>query len=503
MGLNYVGMAYSHNAPATVFSDFLPPVSSDFVYYATKNFTVLRFSIMWEQAQPTLGGALDNNYMQYVDNAFTYATTYGRTLLLEVFDQGRYGGKAIGSAGGPTQAQFADLWSKISARYVGNPALYAYGLMNEPHDMPVPGVTWPAAAQAAINAIRVNDAAPQIFVCGEGFASCFSWVANNPNIHTLYDPQNKIVFEGHTYFDRDSSGTHYVWDTEVAAGDQLDGGAVLDTNIGVKRVAPFIAWGALHGVKIAVGEVGWGLTSDSLNWNIAGSNMLAYCQEKGVPTFYFCGRNEDDSYAFYCGPSTNTPGTDNSQMSVLTSYAGAVPPVAMTNGVWFTDPTKTGAVVPAGVTSITIEIIGGSGDGSDNGAFGGGGGGAGAYSKRTTKAVTAGEVIPFIVGAKSAGRAAAAGDTTCDGMTAKGGVSGSFGFAGLGGVASGGDVNTNGGDGTNGSGVASGKGGDAPNGGVGGSVPSGNGASPGGGGAGGGIDGPPGLGTNGGIKFSW
>jgi endoglucanase len=61
----------------------------------------------------------------------------------------------IGSARVPYGA-FADLWSKLAAEVKDEPGVYAYGLMNEPHDME-DSTRWPRAAQAAVDAIRRVD----------------------------------------------------------------------------------------------------------------------------------------------------------------------------------------------------------------------------------------------------------------------------------------------------------------------------------------------------------
>src|SRR5690606_30079650 len=78
--------------------------------------------------------------------------------------------------------------------------------------------------------------------------------------------------------------------------------------------------------------------------------------------------------------------------------------------------------VPAGVTSITIEVIGGGGGGGTNGSGGGGGGG---YSMGTFN-VTPLDVIPVIVGA--GGQSGTAGGTTSVGafIEATGGGAGTW-----------------------------------------------------------------------------
>ena len=131
---------------------------------------------------------------------------------------------------------------------------------------------------------------------------------------------------------------------------------------------------------------------------------------------------------------------------------------------------------PAGINSITVEVVGGGGAGgstaaptSGQGASSGGGGGGG-YSFET---IDVGAVSTVAVTIGAAGAAAAAGnnvggnggDTVFTGYCTGGGGVGGTGSAssagaaiigGAGGVGSGGDINITGGDGGNGQTIASG-----------------------------------------------
>ena len=60
--------------------------------------------------------------------------------------------------------------------------------------------TWPAAAQAAVNAIRDVDMSSKIFVEGTQWSRAHYWPADNGNLH-IVDLANKLVYEAHLYFD--------------------------------------------------------------------------------------------------------------------------------------------------------------------------------------------------------------------------------------------------------------------------------------------------------------
>jgi len=171
----------------------------------------------------------------------------------------------------------------------------------------------------------------------------------------------------------------------------------------------------------------------------------------------------------------------------------------------YTDSTPAGAetfVVPAGVTSVTVEIWGGggSGGGSNNSGSGGSGGGGGGYSTKTF-AVLGGQVINYNIGlggAQTTVANGAAGTATTlshtassTAMNANGGTGGGMnsGAIGTGGTATGGTTNTSGSNGILGaaSGGNGGNGGNAPGtGGLGQTNADGSaGSIPGGGGGGG------------------
>lgn len=157
-------------------------------------------------------------------------------------------------------------------------------------------------------------------------------------------------------------------------------------------------------------------------------------------------------------------------LGLLAGAAGAVTFPFVANGSW---------TVPAGVTSITIEVWGGGGGGGGNTTTsdGGGGGGGGAYSRTANIPVTVGEVCTVTVGTGGAGGAlltlwagAAGGQTSvsCNGgasVSAAGGagglppVAGAGGVGGAGGAVGGGVISFSGGNGGRGRNSGTGRGG--------------------------------------------
>jgi hypothetical protein len=181
-------------------------------------------------------------------------------------------GAAIGTADVPVSA-FTDLWTKLATALVGNPGVAGYDLMNEPHDMPSP-TTWPAAAQAAVNAIRAVDQSTTIYVEGDDWASAANWLTDNANLH-IVDPSNKIVYEAHAYFDANGSGNY-------AESYDLQGAY---PTIGVTDIQPFLQWLKETGNKGYLGE--FGVPSNDPRWLTVLGNVIQALQAAGVPGTYW------------------------------------------------------------------------------------------------------------------------------------------------------------------------------------------------------------------------
>ncbi|MBN8233303.1 cellulase family glycosylhydrolase [Corallococcus macrosporus] len=106
--------------------------------------TVVRVPFIWERLQPVPGGALNTAYLGYLMETLEHAKTAGLGVIVDMHNYARFtsGGvqRPFGGAGAPTEAQYADAWRRISAAIRASPAaysaVYAYDLMNEPHDLP-------------------------------------------------------------------------------------------------------------------------------------------------------------------------------------------------------------------------------------------------------------------------------------------------------------------------------------------------------------------------------
>jgi len=120
----------------------------------------------------------------------------------------RWNGGIIGQ-GGPTNAQFANLWSQLAAKYASDSKVI-FGIMNEPHDLTMS--TWAVSVQAAVTAIRAAGATSQLILLpGTGYTSAAGFETNSaPALSTVKDSDgtvSKLIYDVHKYMDSDGSGT--------------------------------------------------------------------------------------------------------------------------------------------------------------------------------------------------------------------------------------------------------------------------------------------------------
>jgi aryl-phospho-beta-D-glucosidase BglC (GH1 family) len=201
-------------------------------------------------------------------------------------------------------AAFADLWTKLAGAFKGQPGIYGYDIMNEPHDMGG-GNVWPTAAQAAVNAIRAVDKNTLIIVEGDGYAGSLLWNNLNANLNII-DPSNNLMYEAHCYFDPNGYVQTY---------SQIGGYPTM----GVDAIQPFLGWLKKNNFRGYVGE--YGIPNNDAPWLLVLDLFLAAVKGAGLPGTYWAGGPWWGSYTLSCEP-TAVPmgGTDAVQMSILKKY---------------------------------------------------------------------------------------------------------------------------------------------------------------------------------------
>lgn len=288
--------------PGSYGSTYTYPTNQEVDYFVAKGMNTLRLPFRWERLQRTLGGALDTAELGYIDSFVSYATAKGAYVVLDPHNYARYYSNTIGSAS-VSQAQFADLWSRLASHYKGNSRVI-FALMNEPHDMD--STVWLNAANAAIAAIRAAGAGNLILVPGNSWTGAHSWVSsgNGSTMLGITDSGNNYAFEVHQYLDGDSSG---------------NSASCVSSSIGAERLAAFTAWLKSNGKRGFLGEFAGGNDSTCQS---AVTGMLDHLKANSTVwigwTWWAAGPWWGD-YIFTLEP-TNSFSTDRAQMSWLTPW---------------------------------------------------------------------------------------------------------------------------------------------------------------------------------------
>ncbi|MCZ2837125.1 cellulase family glycosylhydrolase [Modestobacter sp. VKM Ac-2985] len=279
--------------PGTVETDYHFNSQAFYDYIASRGHTIVRIDFLWERVQPVMGGALDATKLAELKDAVQRAANSGLLVLLDMKNYGRRwlaDDTQVVMGAGITPAQFADVWSRLATEFANQPAAAAYGLMNEPHDLPGTD-TWKTHSQAAVTAIRDTGDTRPIFVAGDAWSGVWGWQQNNGD-PWITDPANNIVYEAHMYLDSDRSGTYENGKT-YAGENQKDIDAGWSGGITQRVTADannFITWLSTHNQRGFIGEMGWPNDESTAEWNALGQLALDLLNAAGIGvTFWGTG----------------------------------------------------------------------------------------------------------------------------------------------------------------------------------------------------------------------
>lgn len=299
VGVNIAGAEFAgHELPGIEGRHYGWPTAECLDYWRAKGVRLIRLPFRWERLQPELMKEFDPGYSAGLDRSVKLMQDRNMQVILDVHNYAMYRGKVIGSEEVPREA-FADLWRRLATEFKDNPAIWGYGLMNEPSGK----CEWLKTAQAAIDAIRAVDPKTRIVVANDypGWATTravqrekdlAAWAEQHMPIPTpdaLHDPAQNLVFEVHVYFDHDASGTYRKdYASEIA---RRDGPEVrVGPNTGVDRVRPFAAWLAKHQAKGFIGEYSAPANPDTdPRWLETLGNFLAFLDDHCIPNTYWSG----------------------------------------------------------------------------------------------------------------------------------------------------------------------------------------------------------------------
>jgi endoglucanase len=307
-GINLAGGEFNpEHLPGVYGKDYIYPQASSADYYRHRGFALIRMPFLWERVQPGLQQGLNRAELDRLQQSISTVASKGLRVILSPHNFGRYpiaGAPApIGSSEVSIEA-FADFWARMTRAFVGNTAIYAFGLMNEPHDM---NGTWQAAAQAALDAIRGVDRRRRVLAPGDQWSGAWSWQMLNSNF-LLNDMAHNVVYDAHQYFDADHSGTYALSYDESRA----------DPDIGIRMVQPFVAWLHRHRVRGIITE--FGAPNDDSRWLTVVDRFLRKLDCERIPAVYWAGGPWWGDYPLSAEPRD---GHDAPIMSVLTERLGS------------------------------------------------------------------------------------------------------------------------------------------------------------------------------------
>ncbi|GAW02920.1 endoglucanase [Lentinula edodes] len=181
-------------------------------YTSTDGYNVFRLPVGWQfLTNGVLGGDLDADNLAEYDALVQTCLATGASCIIDIHNYARWNGLIIGQ-GGPTNDQFAAVWTSIATKYADEEKII-FGVMNEPHDIPDINL-WAGSVQAAVTAIRNAGATKQLILLpGNNWTSAETFVSNGsgPALLTVTNPDGSttgLIFDVHKYLDFDNSGTN-------------------------------------------------------------------------------------------------------------------------------------------------------------------------------------------------------------------------------------------------------------------------------------------------------
>ena len=280
-----------------------------------------RLPVGWQYFMNNPGDTFISSKISNYDQLVQGCLKTGALCIIDVHNYARWNSAIIGQ-GGPSNAQFANLWAQFARKYANQPKI-AFGIMNEPHDIPNIS-TWASTVQAAVTAIRNAGATKQLILLpGNDYTSAQAFVSDGSGAALLKvkNPDgttNNLVFDVHKYLDSDGSGQH----------------AECVTNAIDSSFSPLAAWLRSVGRTAFLSEIGGGNTNSCATYLCQALNYLKYSASYSPPLSLLCANQvvpicSQNSDVFLGYTTWSAGGFYASWNYVLTEV-----PTKNNNGVW-------------------------------------------------------------------------------------------------------------------------------------------------------------------------
>jgi Endoglucanase len=329
-GINLAGAEFGSTFPGVYNTDYTYPGVAQLNYYKARGIELIRLPFKWERIQHTLNGPLDTAELARLDTFLNLAEARGMRVILDMHNYGRYRisgtNHIIGTAQVPRSA-FQDVWERIAAHVKDRDCIWAYGIMNEPHDMGVH--TWKDSAQVAVDGIRLHDTRHAILLPGDGYSGAHRWLTHGADLLDVVDPADNVIFEAHQYFDNQSSGLY----------DSTYDGEGAYPNIGVDRLTNFVNWCNTNGVRGFLGE--YGVPDNDPRWLTVLQNTMTYMAANNISGTYWAGGPWWGDYTLSTEPRRSHD--EAPQMGVLIPHGSGVGTRFWPAYTWYRDAVNSGA----------------------------------------------------------------------------------------------------------------------------------------------------------------
>jgi len=208
-GVNTAGYDFSVSTDGDFSGTGDAPPTSQYTHFSAEGANLYRIPFAWQLMTPTLGGTINSTFFSEYDTTVQAALSSDSDVyvIVDLHNYARWNGDIIGQ-GGPTNAQFASIWTQLASEYGTNDRII-FGIMNEPHDLNV--TEWVASVQYVVNAIRAEGATNYLLLPGSSYSSAEALPTEaGPYLVDVTDPlgsTDKLLFDVHQYLDSDNSGT--------------------------------------------------------------------------------------------------------------------------------------------------------------------------------------------------------------------------------------------------------------------------------------------------------
>nr|VWO94258.1 Beta-xylanase (EC [Ganoderma boninense] len=209
-GVNTAGYDFSVATDGSFNGTGVSPPPAQFTHFAKQGANLFR--IPWQLMTPEVGGPINetwfsNFYDVTVQSALS--SSPNTFVIVDLHNYARWNGQII-AQGGPTNDQFASVWTQLAQKYGSNERVI-FGIMNEPHDVP-DIATWVDSVQFVVNAVRNAGSKNFLLLPGSSWSSAQAFPTEaGPLLVKVTDPlgdTSKLIFDVHKYLDSDNSGTH-------------------------------------------------------------------------------------------------------------------------------------------------------------------------------------------------------------------------------------------------------------------------------------------------------